>query len=119
MNKKEELRQRRHFRVRKRVSGTEERPRLCVFRSINNIHAQVIDDVKGITLAAASSTDRELKGKIKSGGNKESAKAVGELVAKRALDKGIKKVVFDRGGFKYHGRVQSLADAAREAGLEF
>jgi large subunit ribosomal protein L18 len=90
-----------------------------VFRSLSNIYAQIIDDVGAKTIVSASTIDRELKDKIKSGGNVEAAKAVGELVAKRALEKGIKKVVFDRGGYKYHGRVKSLADAAREAGLEF
>lgn len=105
--------------MRKKVQGTAERPRLNVFRSLNNIYAQVIDDVKGVTLVSASTLDKELKDKIGHGGNKESAKAVGELVAKRALEAGIKKVVFDRGGYIYHGRVKELADAAREAGLEF
>ena len=119
MNKREKLRQKRHRRVRKKVFGTAERPRLNVFRSLENIHAQVIDDTKGHTIVAASSIDPELKASIKSGGNRESAKAVGELVAKRALENGIKSVVFDRGGYQYHGRVQSLADAARAAGLEF
>lgn len=119
MDKKEALRQRRHRRVRKKVLGTAERPRLNVYRSLCNIYAQVIDDTQAVTLASASTIDAELREKIKAGGNIESAKLVGELVAKRALDKGIKQVVFDRGGFQYHGRVASLADAAREAGLEF
>jgi len=119
MDKKEALRQRRHRRVRRKVYGTPERPRLNVFRSLCNIYAQVIDDSKAVTLAAASTIDREVRGKLKTGGNVESAKVVGELIAKRALEKGVKKVVFDRGGYKYHGRVRSLAEAAREAGLEF
>lgn len=119
MNKREALRQRRHARVRKKVVGTSERPRLNVYRSLSNIYAQLIDDSQAVTLVAASTIDPEIKGTIKTGGNLDGAKAVGALVAKRAIDKGIKQVVFDRGGFKYHGRVQSLAEAAREAGLEF
>ena len=105
---------RRHKRVRKAISGTPACPRLCVFRSLKNIYAQIIDDVAGVTLVSASSL--ELEG---NGGNKEAAKAVGELVAKKALEKGIENVVFDRGGYIYHGRVQELADGAREAGLKF
>ena len=108
---------RRHVRVRKNLSGTAERPRLNVFRSLNNIYAQIIDDVSGTTLACASTLDAELKSGY--GGNKEAAKAVGELLAKKAIEKGIKSVVFDRGGYLYHGRVASLADGAREGGLEF
>jgi large subunit ribosomal protein L18 len=104
----------RHERVRKHISGTAERPRLNVFRSLKNIYAQIIDDVTGTTLVAASSL--ELEG---NGGNKEAARAVGQLVAKKALEKGIKAVVFDRGGYVYHGRVQELAEGAREGGLEF
>jgi len=110
---------RRHKRVRKKVSGTPERPRLCVFRSLRHIYAQIIDDEHGVTLAAASTLSPEIRDKIKTGGNIEAAKLVGQLIAKKALEKGIKKVVFDRGGYKYHGRVKALADAAREAGLEF
>ena len=113
-NKNEE-RIRRHKRVRTKVSGTPEWPRLCVFRSNKNIHTQVIDDVNGTTLVAASSVDM----KLENGENIEAAKAVGAEIAKRALAKNINKVVFDRGGYIYHGRVQALADAAREAGLEF
>lgn len=109
----------RHARVRKDVFGTPERPRLCVYRSLSNIFAQVIDDVNGKTLVAASSLDSELKGKFKNGGNKEAAKAVGEAVGKKAVDKGIETVCFDRGGFLYHGRVKELADGARSAGLKF
>jgi large subunit ribosomal protein L18 len=119
MEKREALRQRRHRRVRKKVAGTAERPRLNVYRSLCNIYAQLIDDSNAVTLAAASTIDPEVKQKVKTGGNTESAKVVGEVIAKRAIEKGVKKVVFDRGGYQYHGRVQSLADAAREAGLEF
>ena len=110
-------RERRHLRVRKKISGTPERPRLSVYRSEKNIYAQIIDDVNAVTLVAASSLDKTLE--VKSGGNKEAAKLVGELIAKKALEKGISEVVFDRGGYVYHGRVQSLAEAAREAGLKF
>jgi len=112
-------RQIRHMRVRNKISGTAERPRLSVYRSLNNIYAQVIDDVAQNTIVSASTLDEELKGKLNGTGNKEAAKLVGELVAKRAIEKGIKAVVFDRGGYIYHGRVKELADAAREAGLEF
>ena len=106
----------RHTRVRGKVSGTAERPRLNVFRSLNNIYAQLIDDEAGVTLAAASSLEKGVEG---SGGNRESAKTVGKLVAERAAKKGIKTVVFDRGGYLYHGRVQALAEGAREGGLQF
>jgi len=116
---KNKVRVRRHERVRKKISGTPERPRLNVFRSLNHIYAQVIDDAGGITLAAASTLDGALKAELPYGGNKQAAKAVGLLIAKRALDKGIKTVVFDRGGYIYHGRVKDLAEAAREGGLEF
>jgi len=112
-------RQIRHMRVRNKISGTAERPRLSVYRSLNNIYAQVIDDVAQNTIVSASTLDEELKGKLNGTGNKEAAKLVGELVAKRAIEKGIKAVVFDRGGYIYHGRVKELADAARAAGLEF
>lgn len=108
---------RRHERVRKTISGTQEKPRLCVFRSLKNIYAQIIDDTKGVTLVSASTLDAELKGSY--GGNKEAAKAVGQLIAKKAIEKNIKEVVFDRGGYLYHGRVADLADGAREGGLEF
>jgi len=111
-----EIRQRIHKRIRARVSGTQERPRLAVFRSINHIYAQVIDDAQGHTLVAAASTEKTLKGK---GGNLDGAKLIGKTVAERAKEKGITKVVFDRGGYLYHGRVKALADAARAAGLEF
>jgi len=109
----------RHKRVRKTVFGTPERPRMCVYRSNKNISVQIVDDVNKVTLVAASSLDKELKGEIGYGGNKEAAKKVGEAVAKRALAKGIETVCFDRGGFLYHGRVKELADGAREAGLKF
>lgn len=114
-----EARVRRHKRVRSRVFGTLERPRLNVFRSLNHIYAQVIDDQTGTTLVAASTLDPRLKGTLTATDNKEAAKEVGALVGKKALDKGIKTVVFDRGGFKYHGRVAAVAEGAREAGLEF
>jgi len=106
-----------HKRIRKKISGTTERPRLAVFRSLNHIYAQIIDDSKGETLAAAATTEPEFRGK--SGGNIEAAKAIGKLIADRAKEKGISRVVFDRGGYIYHGRVLTLAEAAREAGLEF
>mgnify|MGYP001274357908 CR=1 FL=1 len=109
----------RHRRVRKNVSGTAMRPRLNVFRSLNHMYAQIIDDTLGTTLVSASTQDTEIKEKGQYTGNKDAAKLVGELVAKRALEKGITKVVFDRGGYIYHGRVEALADGAREAGLEF
>ena len=107
---------RRHARVRRKISGTAECPRLCVFRSNNNLYVQVIDDVKGNTLAQASTLDKEVKTKHS---NKEAAKEVGALIAKRAIEKNIKTVVFDRGGYIYHGVVKELAEAAREGGLEF
>ncbi|GAB7387280.1 50S ribosomal protein L18 [Bacillaceae bacterium] len=113
------LRKKRHLRIRKKVFGTPERPRLNVFRSNKHIYAQLIDDTKGITLAAASTLDPELRGSLESGGNVEAAAKVGALIAKRALEKGYKSVVFDRGGYLYHGRVKALAEAARETGLEF
>lgn len=109
----------RHQRVRKNLYGTPERPRLCVFRSNKNISVQIIDDVNGATLVSASTLDKDLKGQIANGGNKEAAKAVGEAIAKKALEKGIENVAFDRGGFLYHGRVRELAEGAREAGLKF
>ena len=109
-------RERRHKRVRTKISGTPECPRLCVFRSNTNLYAQVIDDVNKVTLVSASTLDKEVKTKKS---NKEAAKEVGTLVAKRALEKNIKSVVYDRGGYIYHGVVKELAEAAREAGLEF
>ena len=113
---KKEIRTRIHRRIRRKLSGTAERPRLAVFRSVAHIYAQVIDDAQGQTLVSASSVDKS--GKTK-GGNVAAAKAIGKLVAERAKEKGIKSVVFDRGGYQYHGRIKALADAAREAGLEF
>lgn len=114
-----QIRLRRHARVRKHLCGTEARPRLAVFRSARHIYAQVIDDESHHTLVAASSLDADIRGTHTYGGNVEAAKAVGRLIAERAFEKGIKTVVFDRGGYLYHGRVAALADAAREAGLEF
>ncbi|UXZ08950.1 50S ribosomal protein L18 [Clostridium perfringens] len=113
---RKEARERRHLRVRKKVFGTPERPRLSVYRSEKNIYAQIIDDVNAVTLVVASSLDKAIEVK---GSNKEVAKLVGELVAKRAIEKGINDVVFDRGGYVYHGRVEALASGAREAGLKF
>jgi large subunit ribosomal protein L18 len=113
---KKEIRSRIHKRIRRKLSGTSARPRLAVFRSVAHIYAQVIDDVAGATVVSASSVD---KGGKTNGGNVAAAKAIGKLVAERAKEKGIKSVVFDRGGYQYHGRVKALADAAREAGLEF
>lgn len=113
---KNKARQKRHLRVRNHISGTSERPRLNVFRSLANIYAQVIDDEKGVTLVAASTKEKDFKDY---GGNVAAAKAIGEQIAKRAIEKGIKEVVFDRGGYVYHGRVAALAEAAREAGLKF
>jgi len=114
-----EARQRRHARVRRRVSGTPERPRLNVFRSSAHIYAQVIDDLAGRTLVAASDLDKDLAGNLKGKTKTEQAVAVGKAVAERAKAQGVGPVVFDRGGYQYHGRVKALADAAREAGLEF
>lgn len=111
-----EARLKRHRRVRKNISGTAERPRLNVFRSLNHIYAQIIDDTKGVTLVSASSMDKEFN---QYGGNCEGAKEVGKAVAQKALEKGIKAVVFDRGGYVYHGRVAALAEGAREGGLDF
>ncbi|MDB4867957.1 MAG: ribosomal protein [Cohnella sp.] len=116
---KNKARLKRHLRVRKKISGTTQRPRLSVFRSSKHIYAQLIDDNNGVTLASASTVDKELSGQVDNGGNIESARKVGELIAKRAKEKGYDNVVFDRGGYLYHGRVQALADAAREAGLQF
>jgi large subunit ribosomal protein L18 len=113
---KAEIRRRIHKRIRSRVAGSESRPRLAVFRSVKHIYAQIIDDGKGHTLAAAGSNEKDIRGK---GGNIDGAKLIGKLVADRAKEKGVTRVVFDRGGYLYHGRVKALADAAREAGLEF
>lgn len=109
----------RHKRVRTKISGTNERPRLCVYRSLSQIYAQVIDDVKGVTLASASTLDKDVKALCQGKSKSEQAKIVGEVIAKRALEKNISEVVFDRGGYIYIGRVQALADGAREAGLKF
>nr|WP_330408644.1 50S ribosomal protein L18 [Romboutsia weinsteinii] len=109
----------RHKRVRKKIAGTTQRPRLCVFRSANNIYAQIIDDTNRVTLISASSLEAEVKGAVSHTGNKEAAKMVGQMVAKKAVEKGITEVVFDRGGYLYHGRIQELAEGAREAGLKF
>jgi len=116
---KNAVRKIRHTRVRKKISGTPERPRLCVYRSLNHIYAQIINDHNGTTLAAASTLDRDLKEVIADKTKKEAAKIVGEAVAKKALEKGIKQVVFDRSGYIYHGRILEVAAGAREAGLEF
>lgn len=116
---KNKARLKRHLRVRKKVVGTVERPRLNVFRSSKHIYAQVIDDTNGVTIVAASTLDKSISESIENGGSVEAARKVGELIAQRAKEKGIASVVFDRGGYLYHGRVQALADAAREVGLEF
>jgi large subunit ribosomal protein L18 len=116
---KEDIRQRLHARIRKKIAGSPERPRLAVFRSQGHIYAQIIDDGEGRTLCAASSLDKEMQKQKARGSNVAAAKAVGQLIASRAREKGITAVVFDRGGFQYHGRVRALADAAREGGLKF
>jgi large subunit ribosomal protein L18 len=119
---KDDRRQRIHLRQRKRISGTRERPRLSVFRSVTHIYAQIIDDMEGKTLVSASSIDPALKGafaKDARGGNLKGAEAIGRAIADRSIEKGIKRVVFDRSGFLYHGRIRAVADAARKAGLEF
>jgi len=119
---KDDRRQRIKYRIRKRVEGTEARPRLTVFRSVAHIYVQVVDDMTGRTLASASTVEPEVKGtmdKQARGGNVAGAKAIGKTIAERLLEKGVKRVVFDRNGFLYHGRVKAVADAAREAGLEF
>ncbi|MBD0384605.1 50S ribosomal protein L18 [Paenibacillus sedimenti] len=116
---KNKARLKRHLRVRKKIEGTTARPRLNIFRSSKHMYAQLIDDTTGVTVVSASTQDKELKAEVGNGGNVEAARKVGELIAKRAKEKGFNQVVFDRGGYLYHGRVQALADAAREAGLEF
>ena len=113
------VRKRVHSRIRKKIQGTPERPRLNIFRSLNHIYAQIIDDVKGVTLVSASSLDKDIRAANKTGGNAAGAKSVGTEIAKRAKSKGIETVVYDRGGYNYHGRVKVLAEAAREAGLKF
>ena len=110
------IRMRIHARIRRKVAGTQERPRLAIFRSLHHIYAQVIDDQQGRTIAAAASTEKDLRG---NGGNVDAAKRIGKVVAERAKEKGVTREVFDRGGYLYHGRIKALADAAREAGLEF
>jgi large subunit ribosomal protein L18 len=119
MKTKEEIRDRIHRRIRKKLAGSPQRPRLAVFRSQSHIYAQVIDDDQGRTLVAASSLDKDLKAEHKRGADVSAAKAVGKLIATRAKEKGIEAVVFDRGGFQYHGRIKALADGAREGGLKF
>ena len=116
---KQANRKARHARVRKKLSGTPQRPRLNVYKSNTNIYAQLIDDVAGVTLASASTLDKDIKEGLNSTSNKEAAKKVGEAIGKKAIDKGIEEVVFDRSGYLYHGRVKELAEAAREAGLKF
>jgi len=116
---REAHRERIHLRMRKRVVGTSERPRLCVHRSSRHIRAQVVDDTAGRTLVSASSLDKEVRAAIRGGGNIAASKVVGKVIAERAKAKGIDQVVFDRGGYQYHGRVQALAEAAREAGMKF
>ena len=116
---KNKIRKRKHVRVRKKISGTSECPRLCVYRSNAHIYAQIIDDESQTTLCSASTLDKDVKGSVSVGSSIEAVKAVGKLIAERAAAKDIKVVVFDRGGYLYHGRVQALAEAAREAGLEF
>ena len=118
-NSRQETRVKKHDRIRNRFSGTAERPRLAVFRSNNHMYAQIIDDTVGNTLVAASTLDKDVKDKLEKTNNVEAAKYLGTVIAKKALDKGIKVVVFDRGGFIYQGKVAALADAAREAGLQF
>ncbi|MCX8021959.1 MAG: 50S ribosomal protein L18 [Syntrophorhabdaceae bacterium] len=116
---KTEARLKRKKRIRKKVQGTEEKPRLCVYKSLNHIYVQFIDDMNNRVIAGVSSMSKEIKGSVKSGGNIEAAKKVGEYAGKKASELGITKVVFDRNGFKYHGRIKALAEAAREAGLIF
>jgi large subunit ribosomal protein L18 len=118
INRKNLVRKR-HYRLRRRLWGTDGKPRLAVYRSVKHIYAQIIDDLTSNTLVSANTLEADVRGKLKHGGNIDAAKLVGELIAKRAKDKGIEQVVFDRGGFLYHGRIAALADAAREAGLQF
>ena len=116
---RQKVRVKKHMKIRNRFSGTAERPRLAVFRSNNHVYAQVIDDVAGKTLVSASTLEKDIKAELKNTDDIEAATKVGDVVAKRALEKGIKAVVFDRGGYIYHGKVKAVAEAAREAGLEF
>lgn len=119
MNSRQISRIRKHIRVRKRIAGTSSVPRLCIFRGLKNIHAQVIDDTQNKVLAVASTAEKDFKQKFPSRGNIEAAAGLGELIASRAKEKGIAKVIFDRGGWLYHGRIKALAEAARKAGLQF
>lgn len=114
-----EVRAKKHLKIRRKLHGTAQRPRLAVFRSDKHIYAQIIDDIKGATLVSASTLDKDIAKQLEKTNNVEAAKVVGEVVAKRALDKGVSEVVFDRGGYVYHGKIKALADAAREAGLQF
>jgi large subunit ribosomal protein L18 len=116
---KEQSRKRRHVRLRKKVSGSAGRPRLCVHKSLNHIYAQIIDDVKGHTIVSASTLDKDIKGESGHKGNVAMAKKIGQLLASKATQAGVKQIVFDRGGYKYHGRIKALAEGAREGGLEF
>ncbi|AOZ97091.1 large subunit ribosomal protein L18 [Butyrivibrio sp. INlla18] len=116
---RQKIRVKKHMKIRNRFSGTAERPRLAVFRSNNHVYAQVIDDVAGKTLVSASTLEKDIKAELKNTDDIDAASKIGDVVAKRAIEKGIKAVVFDRGGYIYHGKVKALADAAREAGLEF
>ena len=116
---RQKVREKKHLKIRNRYSGTAERPRLAVFRSNNHMYAQVIDDAAGKTIVSASTLEKDVKAKLEKTNNVEAAKVLGEIIAKRALDKGIENVVFDRGGYIYHGKVAALAEAAREAGLQF
>ncbi len=116
---RKKIRQKKHLRIRKRIQGTPERPRLAVYRSLKHMYAQLIDDVKGVTLVSASTLEAGIKDQIAYGGNIDAAKKVGELLAKKAIEKGITNVVFDRGGNLYHGRVKAVAEGAREGGLQF
>lgn len=115
---RKKVRQKKHLRIRKHIKGTPEKPRLAVFRSLKHIHAQIIDDKSGTTIVSASSLDAAVKEGLKSGCNVEAGKKLGEILAKKALEKGISTVVFDRGGYLYHGRIKAVAEGAREAGLK-
>ncbi len=116
---KDQTRQRRHLRIRKRLQGTGDKPRLSVYKSLNNIYAQLVDDVAGKTILAASTLEKDIRSSVKHGGNLDAAKKVGASLAQKALNKKITSVVFDRGGYRYHGCIKALADAAREQGLKF
>ncbi len=116
---RKDIREKRHYRMRKNINGTATKPRLCVFRSNAHIYAQIVDDTTGTTLVSASTNYKDLRSKISNKANKDAAKEIGTAIGKKAIDKGITTVVFDRGGYVYHGKIQVLADAAREAGLQF